>query len=214
MTRLPMLLTCVAVWALLSTWASADAPLIGCIGTESGGNGPRLYAYEVDSASYPMVQFMVGTNDLDSRHYTNVLIPPGWRFAVEPVPMAHMHTTKTPHGRVSPGPCRCLTQGRVRWWANDPADAIEFFTFGFDHPWPSEDVDWILETRRENPPLPPELRTFRADWDAAVGWGYGPVHAPVPEPTTLGLLGAGAVSLLFLGGLKAKLRKRNKTRSG
>jgi len=175
MTRLPMLLTCVAVWALLSTWASADAPLIGCIGTESGGNG---------------------------------------RFAVEPVPMAHMHTTKTPHGRVSPGPCRCLTQGRVRWWANDPADAIEFFTFGFDHPWPSEDVDWILETRRENPPLPPELRTFRADWDAAVGWGYGPVHAPVPEPTTLGLLGAGAVSLLFLGGLKAKLRKRNKTRSG
>ena len=163
----------------------ADAPLIYCIGTESGGAGPRRYAYNIDSASFPMMEFQAGTNDLEIADYTNVLIPPNWHFAVEPVRMGHIHGVKTPHGQVSPGPCRCLTRGRARWWTDDPVAAVESFVFGYDHPWSSEDVSWTLLTRREGPP--PESYTLRENWDAPVGTGFGPVHGPsiVSGPATL-----------------------------
>jgi len=162
------------------TLAPLDAPLIFCEGTESGGDGPRRYAYRVDSGSYPMMEFRVGTSDLDAGRYMNVLIPEGWRFAVEERPMTHYCEHKTPHGRVSDGPCRCLTAGSVRWWTEDPALAVEFFTFGFDHPWSSEDVSWVLFTEREGPP--PQEYAFDAEWDAPVGTGMGPVHGPASEP--------------------------------
>jgi len=163
-----------------------DAPMVYCEGTRCGDGGPRAFAYRVDSASYPMMSFRVGTNDLVDDRYTNVLTPLNWQFAVEPQPMGHLHGVTTPHGTVSPGPCRCLTRGSVHWWTDDPKDAVEGFTFGFDHPWRAEDVSWTLETRRED--TPPQLYTFREDWDAAVGTGYGPVHGPLPEPGTALLL--------------------------
>jgi len=172
----------------------ADAPLIHCTGTESGGAGPRRYAYDVDSGSYPMMEFLVGTNDLAISDYTNVLIPPNWHFAVEEMPMGHICGVKTPHGQDSPGPCRCLTSGRARWWTDEPVAAVEFFVFGYDHPWRSEDVGWTLETRRDGPP--PVFHTFREHWDAPVGTGYGPVHGPTPEPATLSLLALGALAVL------------------
>jgi len=65
-----------AVSALGSS-AFADAPLIHCVGIGCGGIGPTTYAYDIDSRSYPMMDFRVGTNDLNSVHYMNVLIPPG-----------------------------------------------------------------------------------------------------------------------------------------
>ena len=101
--------------------ARGDAPLVYCSGTESGGDGPRQYAYVVDAASFPMTEFTVGTNDLVRDHYRNALTPPGWSFSVEPRGMAHIRGLKTAHGKRSPGPCRCLTEGTVRWWTDDPA---------------------------------------------------------------------------------------------
>jgi hypothetical protein len=79
---------------------------------------------------------------------------------------------------VSLGPCWCLTLGCVRWWTDDPAYAVELFTFGFNHPYPPEDVSWELTTRREGPP--PEWYTFTPFWDEPMGvWpGMGPVHGP------------------------------------
>ena len=153
--------------------AKADAPLVYCDGTTCGGDGPRQYAYPVDSASFPMVAFCVGTNDLDAGSYANVLSPPGWHFAVECVQMMHMHGTHTPHGSVSPGPCRCLTAGSVRWWTDDPNLAVEFFTFGYDHAWPPEDVGWELRTAHGGSP--------GENWTSPVGTGYGPLHGPT-EP--------------------------------
>jgi hypothetical protein len=154
--------------------ASADAPLIYCVGSACGGHGPTAFAYEVDSASFPMMEFQAGTNDLDPENYTNVLTPEGWNFAVEREGMSHAHGLHTPHGEVSPGPCYCLTAGRVRWWTDDPAYAVEFFTFGYDHRWSSEDTGWDLLTRREGDP--PQYYDFHGDWDSPVGVGMGPVH--------------------------------------
>jgi hypothetical protein len=127
-----------------------------------------------------MMEFTVGTNDLNPDNYSNVLTPPGWNFAVEEVWMSHGHAVFAYHGELSDGPCWCLTDGRVRWWTDDPADAVEFFTFGFDHPWVGEDVGWVLTTRREGPP--PEYFTFIEDWDSAVGSGAGPLHGPYDWP--------------------------------
>jgi len=123
-----------------------------------------------------MMEFRVGTNDLNPAHYTDILIPPGWSFAVEEVPMSHAHGVHTPHGEVSPGPCFCQTAGSVHWWTDDPALAVELFIFGYDHSWTPEDVGWDLLTRREGPP--PTFHDFHPFWEGAVGGGTGPVHAP------------------------------------
>jgi hypothetical protein len=160
----------------LGSVAWADAPLVFCEGTACGEQGPRAYTYDIDSGSYPMMKFEVGTNDLNVKNYTDVLVPRGWNFTVEEWGMGHDHGRFTPHGEISTGPCRCLTKGRVLWWTEDPENAVEFFTFGFDHSWKPEDVAWTLTTRREGPP--PEEYIFRQFWDAPVGMGMGPVHGP------------------------------------
>lgn len=190
------LLAMAVPWLIgVGSLACADAPLIYCTGAESGGNGPTRYAYRVDAASFPMMEFQVPTSDLDRTNYTNMIMPPGWEFAVEQVPGSHAHKVKTPHGKVSPGPCRCLTAGSVRWWTEDPVLAVEFFTFGYDHPWVSEDVGWDLTTQRDGPP--PTSFGFSERWDAPVGTGIGPVHGPsaIPEPNTFALLAIGSVIL-------------------
>jgi hypothetical protein len=158
----------------------ADAPLVYCRCSQGDYFGPGRYAYDVDSASYPMVEFVVGTNDLESGNYLNVCIPPGWSFAVEPVWMHHAHDYFTYHGSLSPGPCWCLTLGRVRWWTDDPNLAVESFTFGFEHPWRGHDVEWVLTTRRPGPP--PEYNVFEVDWESPVGMGTGAVHGPCEWP--------------------------------
>ena len=175
----------------------ADVPQVLCVGTESGGSGPRRYAYEVDAGSLGVMAFAVGTKDLNRNNYTNVLVPDNWNFIVEEVGMTHAHGTKTPHGSMS-GPCWCLTWVRVQWWTEDPNSAVGSFVFGYDHPWVSEDVGWAMKTEAEG--IPPESPIFRLDWSSPVGTGSGPVHGPyIPEPATAGLL--------LLGGL-AMLRRR------
>ncbi len=173
-------LAAVVILCGLSPPAWADAPLVYCQCTQGNWYGPGRYSYPVDSASYPMMEFVVGTNDLDPDSYANVSVPPGWSFAVEEEWMSHIHGVLTYHGFISPGPCWCLTAGRVRWWTDDPAYAVEFFTFAFDHPWRAEDVGFVLTTRREGPP--PEYYVFSESWDSAVGDGYGPLHGPYAEP--------------------------------
>ena len=154
--------------------ASADAPLIYCVGSHCGGNGPCEYAYRVDSVSYPMIEFRVGTSDLNLEDYTNVLIPAGRNFEIDEYPMSHACGLHAHHGEYSDGPCYSVTPGSVHWWTDAPEYAVEFFTFGFDHPWTSEDVGWEETARREGP----EYYTFYEDWGYMVGIWYGPVHGP------------------------------------
>jgi hypothetical protein len=88
----------------------------------------------------------------------------------------------TPPGQIAHEPCFSLTMATAHWWTDDPEHAVEVFTFGFNHPWPPEDVGWQLLTRRPGPP--PEFYTFMPFWDAPVGTGEGPVHGPWP-PTIM-----------------------------
>jgi hypothetical protein len=162
----------------------ADAPLFFCEGGACGYDEPiRAYRYRIDSGSYPIMEFRVGTNDLDALNYLDVLRPPGWHFAVQDQPMPHSHGDCTPHGEVSPGPCWCLTAGSAVWWTDDPTLAVEFFTFGYNHTWTPEDVGYDLVTRR--PGDPPSWYTFHEFWDAPLGTGNGPFHGPYGPPDWL-----------------------------
>lgn len=165
----PFLLACGAM-------TFADAPLIFCDCHACDWQGGR-YAYTVDAVSYPVIEFVVGTADLNRTHYTNVVTPAGWQFEVTAAQQTnHARGAFTPHGTVSPGASALVTDGVVRWWTDDPNSAVEMFTFAYDHPWPAEDVGWCLQTRRPGPP--PSLYAFTEFWDSPVGMGEGPLHGP------------------------------------
>lgn len=160
--------------------AQADAPLVHCYCSEGEFGCLSAFWYDVSAGSYPVVEFVVGTNDLDSSNYLYVATPSGWHFAIEPIGMSHACGLFALHGQLSQGPCYSLTAGRVRWWTDDPTCAIEFYTFGFQHNWRAEDVGWTLVTRR--PGDPPEWNTFSEFWDSPVGLGEGPLHGPYAPP--------------------------------
>ncbi len=61
--------------------ARADAVQVICDGSESGGNEPRQYTYDVTGVG-PLMEFMVGTNDLDAGNYTNLLT--GFQWGSQP----------------------------------------------------------------------------------------------------------------------------------
>jgi hypothetical protein len=151
-------------------------PLVAGSGQACGGDGSRAYTYVVDSTGDAMTEFVVGINDLDATHYTNVLFPPGWNFAVEEVGVNHACGLVTPHGVVSAGPCGSLSPGQARWRAEDPQYAVELFTFGFDHPWHPHDAGWGVLTLGEGSPT--DFAAFTEAWEAPVGEGSGPVHGP------------------------------------
>jgi hypothetical protein len=180
MTIRTQLLTALVSTVCLAASATADAPLVFCLGDGCGSAGPRDYTYFIDAASYPMMEFSVGTMDPDVTDYRNVLIPEGWSFAVEEPGMNHACGFFTEHGDISPGPCYSATTARARWWTEHPDFAVELFVFGFDHRWTPEDVGWELTCRREG--QPPEWFYFDEAWDAPVGTGFGPVHGPWTPP--------------------------------
>ena len=150
-----------------------------CQGRSCGGAGPRAYAYVVEAAVEPILEFAVSTNDLEPGNYTHVLVPPGWQFAVEAVGMEHSCGGYAPDGGFSLGRCATLSLGRVRWWTDDPMSAVESFTFGFDHDWPAEEAGWVVQDE-EGP-------GSVTAWLSPVGMGTGPVHAPGGSPPNLRL---------------------------
>lgn len=154
---------------------SADAPLTYCRCNQGDFHQPGLYAYEIDSAGYPTMEFMVGTNDLDRENYQNVQIPVGWQFAVEPIGMPRAFAQFAYHEDFSTGPNSATTTGRVRWWTDNSQYAIVSFTFSFEHPWIAEDVGWELHAFIGQPP---SEYVFFEDWQAPVGAGSGPLHGP------------------------------------
>ncbi len=154
----------------------ADAPFVSCEFVPGAGGSGNAYSFAIEAGSYPVVEFAVGTMNLDPSSYSDVELPPGWQFAVEPVGSAHACGDFTPVGELSDGPCYTLTEGRVRWWTNNHQYAVESFVFSFVHDWRPEDVGWRVKTR--NPGPPPQYYTYTEYWDAPVGAGAGPVYGP------------------------------------
>ena len=151
----------------------ADAPLTYCRCSQGDFHQPGHYAYEIDSAGYPTMEFMVGTNDLDRENYQNIQIPVGWQFTVEPIGMPRAFAQFAYHGDFSTD--SASTTGRVRWWTDNSQYAIESFTFSFEHPWIAEDVGWELHAFIGQPP---SEYVFYENWQAPVGAGSGPLHGP------------------------------------
>jgi hypothetical protein len=174
MTRLSSVLALLAVIGLGST-ARGDPPVVYCGCAQGEFNGPGQYAYTIDSNGYPISEFFVGTNDVDLAHYTSVLIPPNWNFEISPWGFSQSYGTFSYHSYMPGTPGYGLTAGSARWWTDDPANAIESFTFGFEHPWPAEDVGWGMMVRWGGEP--PDL-WFAESWEAPTGMGAGPLHGP------------------------------------
>jgi len=182
--------TCIAVLAVgaigLTAFAVPSRATLCCDGERCAGFGSHAYYYRVASPGFPVIEFTVGTNDVDRLHYADVLLPTGWNFALEATGLDSAHGTLTDHGDVSPGPGMFATHGRARWWTADPAHAVESFTFGFTHSWTPVDVGWEITARRDA--TPPYTITFSTSWSEPVGGGFGPVHGPgMPPAETLAL---------------------------
>jgi hypothetical protein len=176
---------------LAFTACLAAGPAVYYDGRECDGNGSHDYTYIlVAGKGVPIKELCVGTTDLDEHHYSDVLVPEGWSFAIEEGGPGHAGGRCTAIGDISPGPVRSKSIGQVRWWVEKPELAVESFTFGFNHPWYAEDVGWRSQTEKD---------IFVEDWVAPLGEGAGPVHGPyssLPEPVTLSLLAVGGLALL------------------
>jgi hypothetical protein len=181
-----------------------------CQGQESQGGGAYDYQYELRNFSTNTVnldQFYVGTMDVNPANYTNVVMPGGWSMHVGtwaqlgPVamtPLSLMFTTgvKTPHGQIppqqggfqTPGAVLFVSNGNTLSWAG-PGPG---FTFGFDNPKPSWDMEWLAED------VPRAwtgqgLLNFPISGPSPGNWTQGWVHGPgvIPEPSSALLLLSG-----------------------
>lgn len=187
--------SCLVVALLLAlclatpTLAQGGATVL-CQGNICGGGGIRNYQYDVTGTGGLMIhQFHVGTCDPNIADYTNIIGPAGWSFGIANILEDHRDAF-TPHGGFSAPDGRCL---RCAVWTEPENGAgVQNALFGFDNPNHAHDVGWFL-----NSGLPVE------NWNAAVGMGAGPVHGPVPEPSSILALCSGLIALAGL-----KLRKR------
>jgi len=170
---------------------------ISCQGMESGGGSLVLqYQYELHNpgaAPIVITSFSVGTDDLNPANYTAWTVPVGvgynWVWAVQGGGV-WSDGVKTPHGQIAPLPPYHVTAGVVFFTETIGAGMTlapgATATFGFNDPNHSEDVEWITTVGASNWALPVAGPTGV--------FSGGPVHAPVPEPSSYALaFGLGAL---------------------
>lgn len=166
---------------------------VSCEGVESGGGGVTQYQYglmNTSAAPILLMVFDVGTDDPNIANYSGWVTPAGWISFIVP-PSHPTSTVKTPHGMVSPGPLQ-PTAVTIRFI--DPTGVGLLLNpgvptpglFGFNNVNGSEDVEWLaLDTNNAVVGI--------TNWGIPVAgplgvYTPGPVHAPIPEPTTCSLM--------------------------
>jgi hypothetical protein len=184
---------------------------VACLGTESTGPGGtsecglQAYVYQVTPLAVPEGQVYIPTHDNNPANYTNICAPAGWTFTIVPNTFGlQAYAPKTPHGAVSPGPggpgwsCPYLL-----YWTGPPMAPAVPFEIGFDHPWPSHDVEWFAFDNG-----------ITAAWPMPVGLGAGPVHGPIefnewiPTMSTYGMI---LLALLLVVAGTLIIRRRRQT---
>jgi hypothetical protein len=194
-------LTVVATASL--SFAQVPSFDISCEGTQSTGGGARLYQYEVRNISpapVMLTDLRIGTDDLTLLNYSNILNPPGFNFLLGQDTVLWTSTVKTAHGAIIPnGQWVRPTAGLIRW--NNPQGLVmppgATAVFGFDHPFPAEDVEWVANA--VGGPIGIGVPNLPVAGPLAV-FTNGPVHAPaIPEP-----LGGAILGLIGVAGLRRR----------
>jgi hypothetical protein len=118
---------------------------------------PPTYWYDVTpGGNFGRCDFHVRVYDADATHYTNVIAPPTWKFAVHQVG----------------------TEWWASWWDPDCSDAIYgTFRFQFDNPRPSAWGDWTTTVSSLSDPYAQVIDQSGNHTDKPDGYGYR-VHVP------------------------------------
>ena len=168
---------------------------VSCDGTRCGDSGIRDYQYILGvapSGSTPVTSFLVGTCDPNQDDYTDWIDPPGWTHQFVASDSSLLHTGFFPHGTLASGEApQC--ELAILWTGSSVLQPGDSLLFAYDNPNAPHTVTWE------------DSVGDIADWSQPVAGGIvdgvpiftnGPVHAPVPEPSTIALLSAGIVSVL------------------
>jgi hypothetical protein len=207
MRKLLLTLACVAVLVVMAApaYARPYVPFfVSCQGSACGdGNLTRDYVYELqkfDQGSN-LCGFSVGL--LDPNGISNILSPEGWTVAITPTsaPYAPLtDNTFTADGYVAPGLWQSVPY-EITWTAPGggiPSTAWTTYLLGFDDPHSPVNVTFdgtygsspgsIIHFGYNN--------TFSCVCGGVGVYGIGPVHTPLPEPSSLVLCCVGAIGLL------------------
>jgi len=189
----------IGILALATPQASADFQTdVSCQGGICDGNPIRDYVYELQNLNgvfgNTLTEFQVGLPDPDG--ISNVLAPAGWTWEIVAGELTDGVTTL--HTNFAPSPWYSIPTA-IRWIAPDggvPSAEWSTLLFGYDDLKPYINVTWSdnLDSCDVNLPVAGPVGVFTD----------GPVHAPVPEPSTLVLLGMGAIGLLAYAWRKRK----------
>jgi hypothetical protein len=190
MRQLLLLISCMTgMLAIPSAGQAVQFPNVP-VSQQPGYPIPTDYTYVLcnkGGGSAILSSFQVGLPDWQG--ISNVQSPPGWTWSI--VTAENSDWVATPDGQVAPGPWSAVPTA-IQW--TDPSGTLlaptNTLTFGFNDPNPYVDVTWS-----DN--LVPHGDEYDPVAGSAGVYTFGPVHAPIPEPSSLILLGAGAVSLLF-----------------
>lgn len=148
-------------WDLAFELISVPRDRVVCEPQGAVGNPlhPPTYWYDVTPDDFGRCDFHVQVFDPDPLHYTNIVSPPTWLFAVHPDAMG---------------------QWWASWWDPDCDNAIfTMFRFQFDHPGPSTWGDWTTTIGATSDPHDWVVDRSQNHAHQPDGWGYR-VHAPLP----------------------------------